>query len=480
MTAFRSSQSYATQFPQLARACQPTPVIAPQWLAFNHALADELAWPSAWRDTQAGLELFAGNTLPSWVTPHALAYAGHQFAHFVPQLGDGRALLLTEVELDDQGQQRVDVQLKGAGRTPFSRGGDGRSALGPVLREYLVSEAMHALGIPTTRALAAVLTGEQVQRETALPGAILTRVAASHLRVGTAQYVLHQQQFELLKTFMDYVIQRHYPHLTQADEPYLALLEEVQNRQAALIAQWMSIGFIHGVMNTDNMTLSGETIDYGPCAFMEAYHPATKFSFIDKQGRYAYQNQPAIGLWNMARFAETLLPLLGDETTSVAQATAVLEEFQPTYEQHYWQLMCAKIGLEFTPAAQQLVQRYLNLMQAYQVDYTLAFRVLADGDVQRAAPLFQHQDDWQLWYQDWQQQVSPQAVAQLAQRNPAYIPRNHLVERAIQEASQSGDLTYFNRLQQILAHPYEERLEWQAELQPARPDQAVTHTFCGT
>lgn len=477
MTSFHHRHSYATRFPRLAFPCAPTPVTAPQWLAFNHVLADELAWPADLRDSDAGLALFSGNQLPSWVKPHALAYAGHQFAQFVPQLGDGRAVLLGEVA---QGEDWVDVQLKGSGRTPFSRGGDGRAALGPVLREYLVSEAMHGLGVPTTRALAAVVTGETVQRETALPGAILTRVAASHLRVGTAQYVLHLNQLELLQQFMDYVIERHYPSLIGFSKPYLKLLEHVQNRQAKLIAQWMSLGFIHGVMNTDNMTLSGETIDYGPCAFMEAYDPTTSFSFIDKRGRYAYHNQPAIGLWNMARFAETLLPLLGDEAASVRQATAVLEDFQTTYEKHYWQFMCTKIGLPATPSAQQLVQRYLNLMHAHQVDFTLAFRVLADGDASRAKILFNDQEDWRLWYHDWQQVVSPATVAQLRHINPAYIPRNHLVARAITEAEQTGDLTYFNRLQQILAEPFTERPQWQEELQPASPEQQVTQTFCGT
>lgn len=473
---FRPEHSYQDLSEQLFAPCKATSVQAPQWLAFNEELAKQLQIPQELWATEKGLQIFSGNQTPEWATPAALVYAGHQFANFVPQLGDGRALLLTEVIANNQ--QRYDIQLKGSGRTPYSRGGDGRSPMGPVIREYLVSEAMHKLNVPTTRALAAVATGEWVQRDTAQPGAILTRVAKSHLRVGTAQYVLHLRDYNLLKSFADYVIDRHYPALKDAATPYLDLLEHVQNKQAQLIAKWMSLGFIHGVMNTDNMTLSGETIDYGPCAFMEAYDPATKFSFIDKRGRYAYHNQPAIGLWNIARYAETLLPLIDDDPDkAVAQATATIETFQTTYEDFYWQEMSRKIGVNDPTIAKPLVERYLNLMQAQQVDFTQAFRFLGDATPERAQELFENSDSWQIWFNDWQAHADR---SDLHQVNPAYIPRNHLIELAIQAAANDGDLTIFNRLQRMLADPFTERTEFKDWFEPAKSEQAITQTFCGT
>lgn len=473
---FRPEHSYQELSDQLFAPCEATPVRAPQWIAFNDELAKHLDVPRELWATDQGLQIFSGNQTPAWATPAALAYAGHQFANFVPQLGDGRALLLTEVIANNQ--QRYDIQLKGSGRTPYSRGGDGRSPIGPVLREYLVSEAMHKLNVPTTRALAAVATGEWVQRETAQPGAILTRVAKSHLRVGTAQYVLHLRDYNLLKNFVDYVIERHYPELNGVAAPYLSLLEQVQNKQAQLIAKWMSLGFIHGVMNTDNMTLSGETIDYGPCAFMEVYDPATKFSFIDKRGRYAYQNQPAIGLWNIARFAETLLPLIDEDSDkAVAQATAVIESFQEVYETYYWQEMSRKIGVSDIDTAKPLIERYLNLMQEQQVDFTQAFRFLGDQTPERAQKLFQNSDSWQLWFNEWQQQANNNHLHQV---NPAYIPRNHLIELAIQAAANDGDLSIFNRLQRMLADPFTEHDEFKGWFEPAKSEQVITQTFCGT
>ncbi|MFC0445033.1 YdiU family protein [Pseudidiomarina halophila] len=485
----KTEQSYPRLDPRLAAAVEPTPVMDPQWIAFNDDLAQQLEIPSAHRATDDGLQIFSGNRTPDWAQPHALAYAGHQFANYVPQLGDGRAVLLTEVIGTDG--VRYDIQLKGSGRTPYSRGGDGRSPLGPVLREYLVSEAMHQLGVPTTRALAAVATGEMVQREEALPGAILTRVAASHLRVGTAQYVLAFKERELLQKFADYVIERHYPQCAETDAPYLALLAAVVDKQAALIAQWMSLGFIHGVMNTDNMTLSGETIDYGPCAFMEAYDPATVFSFIDRRGRYAYQNQPAIGTWNLARFAETLLPLIAsdrdDAESAIAKATAAVENFQQVYEGYYWQRMTAKLGLTPEAAdAKSLTQDYLDLMQQHQVDFTLAFRFLADTDSNRLAELFENTQAWQDWHQRWTRAVKAEhssmtdAQNQLKQTNPAYIPRNHLVEAAIQQAMEDGSLKLFNQLNRVLQTPFVEQDDAEEFLQPATPEQAVPRTFCGT
>ena len=474
--AISAHHDYVTAFPELSIACQPATVEVPQWLAFNQVLAESLGLPDEWHSTPAGLQLYSGQVLPPWAKPHALAYAGHQFGNFVPQLGDGRAILLSEVVATNG--QRYDIQLKGAGRTPYSRGGDGRSALGPVLREYSVSEAMHRLGIPTTRALAAVATGELVQRETALPGAILTRIAASHLRVGTAQFVLGLKNYDLLKRFADYVIQRHYPAAANADNQYLALLNQVMTKQAQLIAKWMSIGFIHGVMNTDNMTLSGETIDYGPCAFMEAYNPQQKFSSIDRTGRYAYQNQGPIGLWNIARYAETLLPLINtDADLAVTQATEVIEGYEALYEAHYWQLMAQKIGVTEMAQAKPLLQRSLNIMESQAVDFTLAFRLLGDPDNLRAKQLFDNSDAWQLWYQDWQNISDGSALNQV---NPAYIPRNHLVQQAIDAAVNEGDLEPFNRLNRMLAAPFTELDEFQAWLQPARPEQQVTKTFCGT
>ncbi len=486
----QTEHSYTQLDPRLSASCEPTPVQQPQWLAVNTELAEYLGIPEALCGTEQGAQVFAGNEVPDWAQPAALGYAGHQFANYVPQLGDGRAVLLAEVIASDG--QRYDLQLKGSGRTPFSRGGDGRSPIGPVLREYLVSEAMHRLGVPTTRALAAVATGELVQRQQAEPGAILTRVASSHLRVGTAQYVLAFKDRALLQRFADYVIERHYPDCANANadanakQPYLALLEAVIERQAQLVAKWMSLGFIHGVMNTDNMTLSGETIDYGPCAFMEAYDPATVFSSIDRRGRYMYQNQPPIAMWNLARFAETLLPLLHDNDedadTAIKLATAAVESFEARYQKHYWLAMTAKIGL--TPehqSAQILVQDFLDLLEQHSIDFTLAFRYLSDAEPTRLAALFKQDDAWRPWYQRWQaawpEGFSP---SQLAQVNPAYIPRNHRVQEVIDEAVNEGSLSKFNRLNQVLREPFVERAENADLMLPAATGEQVTRTFCGT
>lgn len=475
-----TEQSYVKLDPRLSSACQPSPVRQPQWLAFNGDLAALLQLPAELCGTATGAAVFAGNQTPEWAQPHALAYAGHQFAHFVPQLGDGRALLLTEVIATDG--ERYDLQLKGAGRTPYSRGGDGRAPIGPVLREYLVSEAMHAMGVPTTRALAAVATGEWVQRDPAQPGAVLARVSKSHLRVGTAQYVLAFREKKLLKAFADYVIERHYPDCANQPEPYLALLRAVIDKQAQLIAQWMSLGFIHGVMNTDNMTLSGETIDYGPCAFMEAYDPATVFSAIDQRGRYMFQNQPPIAMWNLARYAETLLPLFAvEESEAIEQATTAVSQFETIYQDYYWQRMTAKLGLNTSVANRQLAQDYLDLLQQHSVDYTLAFRYLSDADDTRLAPLFAQHPQWQDWYQRWQQALPNAAArAQLKHVNPAYIPRNHLVEAMIKDVLESGSLERFNRLQQALQQPFCEEAARADLMQPASAAEQVKQTFCGT
>lgn len=482
--SIHTEHSYIQLDPRLSASCAPTPVMQPQWLAVNMELAEYLGIPEDFFTDEKGLPFFAGNEVPDWAQSAALGYAGHQFANYVPQLGDGRALLLAEVIADDG--ERYDLQLKGSGRTPFSRGGDGRSPIGPVLREYVVSEAMHRLGVPTTRALAAVATGELVQREQAEPGAILTRVASSHLRVGTAQYVLAFKDRELLQNFADYVIQRHYPECAEAEQPYLALLEAVINRQAQLIAKWMSLGFIHGVMNTDNMTLSGETIDYGPCAFMEAYDPATVFSSIDRRGRYMYQNQPPIAMWNLARFAETLLPLLHTEDEdadgAIKAATQAVEGFEARYQDYYWHEMTRKLGL--TPevkGAQLLAQDFLDVLEQHKIDFTLAFRYLSDNEPTRLAQLFSSADQWRPWYDRWQA-AWPQGFApeQLQQVNPAYIPRNHRIQEMIDEAIKEGSLGKFNRLNNVLREPFVEREENQDLMAPAAADEQVTRTFCGT
>ena len=469
--------------------CQPTAVSAPQWLAFNPELAAQLQLPEEFWGTDAGLGLFSGNALPDWTKPVAHAYAGHQFGHFVPQLGDGRAILLAELE--DSNGQLFDIQLKGAGQTPFSRRGDGRAPLGPVLREYLVSEAMHALGVPTTRALAAVLTGDWVQRETAEPGAIITRIAKSHIRIGSFQYLAARDDTDKLKTFADYVIARHYPACANADNRYLALLNAVIAAQATLIARWMSIGFIHGVMNTDNMSIAGETIDYGPCAFMDSFNPAQVYSFIDSQGRYAWGNQPRIASWNLARFAETLLPLFhSEQQQAIDIATKTLHQFTTLNEAEFLRLMGLKLGIEHaTNNDETLVRDYLNLLTANKVDFTQAFRLLSQSvsnSTEGAAVLFGDNAAWQSWAERWQQRLAEQgkplnAIKQLMDAtNPALIPRNHQIAKAIELATNEGDLTLFHRLHNALKTPFD-LSEKDADLaQPPRPEQCIRNTFCGT
>lgn len=489
MSEFITDNSLAALGAPYALPCVPTPVSAPQWLAFNDTLAQQLGLPDEYRFTDKALQVFSGNLVPKWASPVAHAYAGHQFSHFVPQLGDGRALLLAEVITTTK--QRFDVQLKGAGQTPFSRRGDGRSPLGPVLREYLVSEAMFALGVPTTRALAATLTGDWVQRETALPGAVLTRVASSHFRVGSFQYLSAQSDTSALNTFADYVIQRHYPACANAAQPYLQLLNCVIEKQAYLIAKWMSLGFIHGVMNTDNMSISGETIDYGPCAFMDEFNPSKVFSFIDKQGRYAWGNQPRIGSWNLARLAEALLPLLADTAElAVEKATEALQRFNHINEQHFLVLMTQKIGIDNGNVSHEtLVRDLLNLMSSNQIDYSQCFRLLSQSVINintGAAVLFDHSDQWYEWAKRWQQQLleSGASLEQVSKNmdtvNPAIIPRNHQIELAIQQASLRGDLTLFNRLNTALATPYNVTTENADLAIPPTKSQQVENTFCGT
>jgi serine/tyrosine/threonine adenylyltransferase len=494
---FNFDNSYARLPERFHAAVFPEPVEAPVLIKFNVALAQELRLQLDAHDAPRLAAFFSGNVLPSGAEPLAMAYAGHQFGNFVPRLGDGRAILLGEV-VDEKGVRR-DIQLKGAGPTPFSRRGDGRAALGPVLREYIVSEAMAGLGIPATRALAAVSTGEGVQRETVLPGAVFVRVAASHVRIGTFQYFAAQGDTEALRTLADYVIERHYPALQQADNPYLALLEAVSTRQAELIARWLGVGFIHGVMNTDNMTVSGETIDFGPCAFLDDYDPMKVFSSIDQQGRYAYRNQPGIGQWNIARLAECLLPLLdADEEKAVEAANGVLKAFGEQFQAAWLSVFARKIGIAATPEAGDgdLIQALLSAMHEGRADFTLTFRRLTalavaerSGDAQarldaEAAFLegFAPWDKAEHFLPLWRARLAREegdVSALMGRVNPALIPRNHRIEEAI-TAAMAGDLSPFEMLVAAVADPYTDRTEFAALTQAPRDDERVLRTFCGT
>lgn len=466
----------------------PTPVAAPRMLRFNRRLATELGLDDAVLDSPAGAALLSGNALPDGAQPLALAYAGHQFGGFVPQLGDGRALLLGEIV--DRAGHRRDLQLKGSGRTPFSRGGDGRAALGPVLREFLLSDALHALAIPTTRALAAVATGEKVFRETPLPGAVLTRIAASHVRVGTFQFFAARGEREKLDRLTQWVIARHFPELAGASNPALALFGAAVARQAALVAKWMLVGFVHGVMNTDNMAISGETIDYGPCAFVDAYDPAAVFSSIDHHGRYAYGNQPAVARWNLARLAETLLPLIDDDPrNAVTLAEQELDRFAPLFAEEWLAGMRAKLGLATADDGdRRLAEALLAAMAAAGVDFTLAFRRLADaasGDPAPFRALFPGPAPIDAWLDRWRARLAAEGrqpadlAAAIRAANPAYVPRNHLVEEAL-AAAHDGDLAPFDRLLEAVTDPFVERpgLDRYGK-PPERPDPTY-RTFCGT
>ena len=487
--------SYA-RLPERFHARQaPTPVRAPHLLRLNEPLARDLGLdPDALASPEGALVL-AGNVVPAGAEPIALAYAGHQFGHFVPQLGDGRAILMGEVVSPTLG--RRDLQWKGSGRTPFSRGGDGRAAIGPVLREYLVSEAMHALGVPTTRTLSAVSTGQPVMRERPLPGAILVRVAQSHLRIGTFWYFAARRDEAALRLLADHAIARHEPEAARASTPYLALLDGVIARQASLVARWMAVGFIHGVMNTDNTTLSGETIDYGPCAFLDGYDPAKVFSSIDERGRYAYGNQPRIAAWNLTRLAEALLPLLAeDEGTAVAAAESALGTFTPRFEAAYLAAMGEKLGL--TPASDDddalLVSSFLALLEAEAADFTLTFRALAHaaadpaGDAAVKALLGKGgalDAPFDAWATRWRTRLAgepggaPASAARARRANPAFIPRNHHVEAAL-AAALDGDLAPFGELASVLERPFEEQPGNERYAAAPRPEERVTATFCGT
>jgi uncharacterized protein YdiU (UPF0061 family) len=487
---FPFDNSYAQLPAHFFAPQQPTQVAEPWLIRLNEALAEELGL-----DVEAlrrdGAAIFSGNLTPEGAEPLAMAYAGHQFGGFSPQLGDGRAILLGEV-IDRYGHRR-DIQLKGAGPTPFSRRGDGRAALGPVLREYIVSEAMFALGVPATRALAAVSTGEPVYREQVLPGAVFTRVAASHIRVGTFQFFAARSDVEGTRALADHVIDRHYPELRHAENLYLAFFEAVCDRQAALIARWLHVGFIHGVMNTDNMTVSGETIDFGPCAFMDSYDPATVFSSIDRRGRYAYANQPGIGQWNLARLGETLLPLFGtDLERAVEQANAIVENYGERFQAHWLAGMRRKIGLATeTGGDLELIQSLLSIMQAEEADFTLTFRrlsALAGDETAEAdfAASFKDPAAVSEWLARWRKRVShdTQTASERASAmrtvNPAFIPRNHRIEQAINAAVEDGDFSLFEALLTVLAKPYEDQPAFAAYMEPPVPAERVLQTFCGT
>ena len=491
---FNFENSYARLPEKFYARVAPTPVPAPRLVKLNLELAERLGLDSAELASPEGVEVLAGSRVAAGSEPLAMAYAGHQFGYFVRQLGDGRANLLGEVIGRDG--VRYDIQLKGAGRTPFSRNGDGRAALGPVLREYIVSETMAAFGVPTTRALAAVTTGQPVYRETSLPGAVLTRVATSHLRVGSFQYFFGQGDVDGVRTLADYAIARHYPEAKQAARPYRALLDAVIARQGHLVAQWMLLGFIHGVMNTDNTSISGETIDYGPCAFMEAYDPRTVFSSIDRQGRYAYSNQPHAMHWNLTRLAETLLPLLvaeeGSDEAGLASAHEALEKFAVHFETARDAGMRRKLG--FTQEHEEdaaLVEDLLKRMAENRADFTLTFRRLCEAAAgvegnQGVRALFADPVAFDAWETAWRQRLAKELVspeeraAQMRRVSPAFIPRNHIVEAALEAAMEQEDFQPFEELLEVLAHPYEDRPGKGRYALPARPEEYVHQTFCGT
>jgi uncharacterized protein YdiU (UPF0061 family) len=491
---FGFENTYARLPEQFYGRVDPTRVASPRLVKVNVELARRLGLDPEALASEEGVEILAGNRVAEGSEPLALAYAGHQFGHFVPQLGDGRAILLGEVVGRDG--VRYDIQLKGSGPTPFSRGGDGRAALGPVLREYIVSEAMAALGVPTTRALTAVTTGDRVMRETALPGAVLTRVAASHLRVGTFQYFAARRDTDATRMLADYAIARHYPEAAQAKQPYRALLDGVIARQARLVAQWMMLGFIHGVMNTDNTSISGETIDYGPCAFMEAYDPATVFSSIDHHGRYAYGNQARAMLWNLARLAEALLPVMaqeaGSEEAAVASAKEALGYFEPQFVAARAAGLRLKLGLlteRESDAA--LIEDLLERMTANRADFTLTFRRLCDaaagpeGD-RGVRELFADPAAYDSWVAGWRGRLEEESgsrqerAAGMRMANPAFIPRNHMVEAALTAAASRQDFKPFEELLDVVSRPYEDRPGLERYAAPARPEERVTQTFCGT
>ncbi|MCW8831458.1 MAG: YdiU family protein [Gammaproteobacteria bacterium] len=472
----------------------PETVAAPALIKFNDELASSLGLSVA--NVEDCASIFSGNVIPEGAEPLAMAYAGHQFGGFNPQLGDGRAILLGE--LVHPSGASVSVHLKGSGQTHFSRNGDGRAALGPVLREYLLSEAMHKLGVPTTRALAAVTTGEQVARERMLPGGVITRVAKSFVRIGTFEYFAARDNYDAVKQLADYVIEHNYPQLREVENPYQALLQAVVDAQAKLIAQWMQLGFIHGVMNTDNMSIAGETIDYGPCAFIDAFDYNKVFSSIDQNGRYAYGNQPSIGMWNLTRFAETLLPLLAkDSDAAIEIAKNILETYIETYQRAWLDGMRAKCGLlavsdKTAHKDKVLIDDLLDTMAAGRADFTLTFFYLsrlsaqpseADEDIRK---LFARPAQFNQWFIKWRERLNNESLndeqrqVKMQAVNPVYIPRNHQVEAAIRAAEDHGDFSVFRDLHEVLQNPYEVQKGRNHYMSPPKPHEVVSKTFCGT
>ena len=496
MNTIPFNNQYITLGESFYRETDPSPVSNPDLIRFNDELAKDLGIPVENYDDAHVAAIFSGNAIPDGAAPVAMAYAGHQFGNFVPQLGDGRAILLGEVDTNDGASMAL--HLKGSGQTFFSRNGDGRAALGPVLREYLVSEAMYQLGIPTTRALAAVTTGEEVARDRFLPGGVITRVASSFVRVGTFEYFRARGDVTSIHKLADYVIAQNYPQLAEADNPYTAMLQAVTDRQASLIAQWMHLGFIHGVMNTDNMSVAGETIDYGPCAFMDDYDHDKVFSSIDRWGRYAYSNQPAIGLWNLTRLAECLLPLIdSDLDAAVEHAQEILQTYQSTHEDEWLAGMCAKCGLfavsdESKPQDKALIEDLLDLMATSGADFTLTFFHLSrlsekpTGQDLSCSALFQHRAKFNEWLDRWRERLQRESHTdderqqKMQTVNPVYIPRNHQIEAAIRAAEDHDDFSVFHALHEVLQNPYEQQQGKEQYMQPPQPDEVVHRTFCGT
>ncbi len=491
---FQFQNTYARLPKQFHRRLPPTPVAAPELVRFNTVLGRDLGLDVEAVDEDRTAAILSGNEVPQGSVPIAMAYGGHQFGNWVPQLGDGRAILLGEVVAPSG--RRFDVQLKGAGPTPFSRMGDGRAALGSVLREYLVSEAMASLGIPTTRALSVVTTGEPVFREAPLTGAVLTRVASSHVRVGTFQFFAARKDIASLRTLADYVIERHDPSAAASDHPYRAMLDGIVSRQASLVAAWMGVGFIHGVMNTDNTAVSGETIDYGPCAFMDTYHPDTVYSSIDHAGRYAYGNQPRIAHWNLGRMAEAILPILADDQQEALEAAqAAVDAFPDRYQAAWMAVMRRKLGLvDERDGDEDLVYVLLDAMAEGRADFTLAFRRLAEAPAEPASAddgasiraLFSTPDGIDAWLVRWRERLAGQACDDEARRalqraaNPAFIPRNHRVEEVLRAAEREGDFGPFDELLAVLEQPFDDQPGRAAWMAPPRPEEEVRQTFCGT
>ncbi len=468
--------SYAKELHEISEKCPPKGFKKAEMVLKNYSLAEELGFDKNYIESDECLNVFAGNKLLKDSIPIAQGYSGHQFGHFNPQLGDGRAILLGEIN-------EMDVQLKGIGQTPFSRRGDGKSALSPVLREYMISEFMHVLKIPTTRSLFAIKTNEDVLRETKLPGGVLTRVAKSHIRIGTFEYARTKNN-KILKTLADYSIDRHYPDLKQTDNKYLSFFAAVCDKQALLISKWMSYGFIHGVMNTDNMTISGETIDYGPCAFMNSYDPKTVFSSIDHNGRYSYQNQPAILIWNLAKFAETLIPLVDeDEEISIKKLTEILQLAMPSYQEYFYKEFGEKLGLETINNKNiKLIENYIKILHSESIDFTLSFRHLSkivDQSIGLEDSVFSKSKDFLTWYKSWKKEINVADIFQeMNLKNPCYIPRNHLIEDALENAI-NGDMKKINSIIELLREPFTEKNGFEEYMLPSSTDDPYV-TYCGT